>query len=418
MTTDEIELFAALRPEVAPLSEGQLVSLRDRALSTIIVGQSDGQMTINLPTSRERQRKTTGLRIAAAVMVMAGIAAGGSQLRRMKQTDPLIQVVPLPAATTSASPEPTATASPIAVGPAENYLLVGTDGRSGIDANDSDVGSITTGTSGTTGSRSDTMLVLRFDPKSQQGMLVSLPRDLQVTIADTGQLGKLNSAIDRDDHTVGVTNLIRTVQDFGIPINHYVEIDMNGFKNLIDAMGGIRLRFNYPVRDMHTGLDIPKAECVTLDGVQARQYVRSRYLEYFDQGSWHVNESSDFGRMARQQDFVKRSVAQTLARIATDPTSLSRLIDAATASLQVDSETDLRKLATTSRSVVTGSIQSSMLPIAPMSVDPLIFDPNKGAPLLAKLQGREAIDPQPATEPVVTDIPAVFETPLVPVSDC
>jgi LCP family protein required for cell wall assembly len=418
MTTDEIELFAALRPEVAPLSEGQLVSLRDRALSTIIVGQSDGQMTINLPTSRERQRKTTGLRIAAAVMVMAGLAVGGSQLRRTKQTDPLIQVVPLPAATTSASPEPTATASPVAVGAAENYLLVGTDGRSGIDATDSDVGTITTGTSGTTGSRSDTMLVLRFDPKSQQGMLVSLPRDLQVTIADTGQLGKLNSAIDRDDHAAGVTNLIRTVQDFGIPINHYVEIDMNGFKNLIDAMGGIRLRFDYPVRDSHTGLDIPKAECVTLDGVQARQYARARYLEYFADGAWHDDESSDLGRMARQQDFLKRTIDQTLARIATDPTSLSRLIDAASATLQVDSETDLRKLATTFRSVATGSIQSSLLPLASMDVDPLIFDPNKGAPVLARLQGQTVPDPQPSTEPVPPEALTASGKPVVPVSDC
>jgi LCP family protein required for cell wall assembly len=418
MTTDEIELFATLRPEVTPLNDDQFASLRDRALSTIVVGESDGQMTVNLPTSPERQRKTTGLRIAAAVMVIAGVAVGGSQLRRPKQTDPLIQVAPLPAATTSVSPEPTAIEPAAAVGPAENYLLVGTDGRSGIDVNDSDVGSITTGTSGATGSRSDAMLVLRFDPKSQQGMLVSLPRDLQVTIADSGQLGKLNSAIDRDDHTVGVTNLIRTVQNFGIPINHYIEIDMNGFKNLVDAMGGIRLRFNYPIRDLHTGLDIPKAQCITLDGVQARQYARARYLEYFAQGSWHEDGSSDFGRMARQQDLLKRSIDQTLARIAADATSLSRLIDAAAATLQVDSETDLRKLATTFRAVATGSIQSSMLPMAPTSADPLIFDPNKGAPLLAILQGREAIDLQPSTEPVITDAPTVFEKPLVPVSDC
>ncbi len=43
-----------------------------------------------------------------------------------------------------------------------------------------------------------------------------------------------------------MTNLIRTVQNLGIPINHYIEIDMNGFKNLVDAIGGIRLRFDYP----------------------------------------------------------------------------------------------------------------------------------------------------------------------------
>lgn len=92
-----------------------------------------------------------------------------------------------------------------------------------------------------------------------------------------------------------MTNLIRTVQNLGIPINHYIEIDMNGFKNLVDAIGGIRLRFDYPVRDVRTGLDVPKAECITLDGVQARQYVRARYLEYFADGSWHHDGSSDGG---------------------------------------------------------------------------------------------------------------------------
>jgi LCP family protein required for cell wall assembly len=419
VTTDQINLFATLRPEVAPLSDDQFASLRDRSLSSIVVGDTEGPMTVDFPTSPERQRKATGLRIAAAVMVIAGVAAGGSQLRRSKQTDPTIQIVPLPVATTSASPDPTATAAPVAAGPAENYLLVGTDGRSGIDADDSDVGGILTETGEIGGSRSDTILVLRFDPKSQHGILVSLPRDLQVTIADTGQPGKLNSASDRDDHTAGVANLIRTVQNFGIPINHYVEIDMNGFKNLVDAMGGIRLKFDFPVRDVHTGLDVPVAGCITLDGVQARQYVRARYLEYFAEGSWHDDGFADFGRMARQQDFLTRSMDQLLARIATDPTSLSRLIDAATVTLKVDGQTDLRKLAATFRAVVTGSIQSSMLPISSMDVDPLIFDPNKGAPVLAAFQGRAFFDLKPPIEPTAaTDVSTVSNKPTVPVSDC
>lgn len=279
---------------------------------------------------------------------------------------------------------------------------MGTDGRSDIDTNDSDVGSLDNGTAG---SRSDTMLVLRFDPRSQQGILVSLPRDLQVTIADTGQLDKLNSAINRDNHAVGVTNLIRTVQNLGIPINRYIEIDMNGFKNLIDAMGGIRLRFDYPVRDVHTGLEIPKVACVTLDGEQAQQYVRSRYLEYFDRGSWHDDGSSDFGRMARQQDFLTRSIDQTLAHIAADPTSLSRLIDAATASLKVDGQTDLHKLAATFRAVVTGSLDSATLPSA-VSDDGenLVVVAEKAAPILAKLQGQAVANPKPSNDSVTTDV--------------
>ena len=418
MTTDEIELFAALRPEVTPLSDDQFNSLRERALSTMVGVDGEGPMTINLTAMPETRRKAAGLRIAAAVLVIAGIAVGGAQLRRPKQTDPSIRVVPLPVATSSTLPEPTATVAPVALGLAENYLLLGTDGRSVIDANDSDIGSIA-GTGGTHGTRSDTLLVLRFDPKSQQGMLVSLPGDLQVTVADTGQLDKLNSAIDRDDHTVGVTNLIRTVQNLGIPINHYIEIDMNGFKNLVDAIGGIRLRFDYPVRDVRTGLDVPKAECITLDGVQARQYVRARYLEYFADGSWHDDGSSDLGRMARQQDVLRRSIDYTLARIASDPTSLSRLIDAATASLKVDGQTDLRKLAATVRSVAAGSFDSSTLP-STVSDDGenLVVVADKAAPILAKLQGQAVSSPKPSNDTVTTDVSTVFDKPIVPVSEC
>jgi anionic cell wall polymer biosynthesis LytR-Cps2A-Psr (LCP) family protein len=135
--------------------------------------------------------------------------------------------------------------------------------------------------------------------------------------------------------------------------------------------------------------------------------------------AWQQDRSSDLGRMARQQDFLKRSIDQTLARIAADPTSLSRLIDAATASLKVDSQTDLRKLAATVRSAVAGSIQSSTLPIASVNdADRLVMDAEKAAPVLAELQGKTVSDPKPLTEPVTTDVLTVLDKPLVPVSDC
>jgi hypothetical protein len=123
--------------------------------------------------------------------------------------------------------------------------------------------------------------------------------------------------------------------------------------------------------------------------------------------------------MARQQDFLARSIDQTLARIAVDPTSLSRLIDAATASLKVDSQTDFRKLAATVRAVAAGSIQSSTLPIASVNDDGRpILDAEKAAPLLAGLQGKAASEPKPSPEPSSTPVLTPYAKPLVPVSDC
>ena len=91
MTTDEIELFATLRPEATPLNDDQFASLRERALSMLVGVDGEGPMTINLTAMTEKQREGTGLRIAAAVLVIAGIAVGGAQLRRPKQTDPSIR---------------------------------------------------------------------------------------------------------------------------------------------------------------------------------------------------------------------------------------------------------------------------------------------------------------------------------------
>ena len=127
-------------------------------------------------------------------------------------------------------------------------------------------------------------MVLRVDPEEKQAYVLSFPRDLYLPISGTGETQRINTA-----HAHGVQTLIDTIQDnFDIPINHYVEIDFVGFEKLVDAVGGVPLWFDAPVRDRHTGLDVPQAECQVLDGEQARKFVRSRYLEYQDEdGEWH-----------------------------------------------------------------------------------------------------------------------------------
>ena len=77
-------------------------------------------------------------------------------------------------------------------------------------------------------------------------------------MADSGKKARINSA-----HQQGEQVLIDTIQEnFGITINHYVEIDFVGFEKLVDAVGGITLWFDAPVRDSHTGLSVPNTGCV------------------------------------------------------------------------------------------------------------------------------------------------------------
>lgn len=363
------------------------------------------------------------LRWAAAVIVLTGSVLAAARLRSPADgpvSTASTVTVELPVLIPPAVPS---TGDTTLAGPAENYLFVGTDSRIGTDSTDADYGGIVA--NGDTqesygGSRSDTMLVLRYDPATRHGVMVSLPRDLRVTIADTGQMAKLNSAIERADHAQGIVNLIRTVQNLGIPINHYVEVDLNGFKQMVDAIGGVRLRFLNPVKDLHTGLDVPSAACITLNGVQARQYVRSRYLEVFRDGQWDTDGSSDIGRMARQQDFLQRALNQAISQVTRDPSALAGMIRTFTSAIRVDPSIDVSRLAQSLHlmSMSQNALESFTLPNQPDGEDLVIVN-SDAAPLLARLRGEKATDPTTATT-AITPRTAVSpgDGPFVPVTDC
>lgn len=216
---------------------------------------------------------------------------------------------------------------PPASGEPRNYLLVGSDSRAGLDPNDpanagffDDEGTITEGTV----QRTDTIMILRVDPDDGQAALLSLPRDLWVTIADDGDHNRINVAFTR-----GREVLIDTIRlNFGIPIHHYVEVDFVGFQGLISAIGGVPVYFSDPVRDVETGLQIQQPGCTTLDARTALQFVRSRHLEIQDPdtGRWRTDPSGDLGRISRQQEFIRRSISRAVSKGLTNPATLNDLV--------------------------------------------------------------------------------------------
>lgn len=198
-------------------------------------------------------------------------------------------------------------------GGATNYLVVGSDSREGIvdDGSFGDVG----------GRRSDTMMVLRVDPAAGRAALLSLPRDLFVEIAGTDSSDRLNAAYPR-----GAGTLVETVEDnFGIPIHHYLEVDLVGFSHLVDAVGGVPTCFELPVRDEGSGLLILEPGCYDLDGATALQYARSRTLQTLVDGEWQTDGSADLGRIARQQAFMKDALKQAVRVSLTHPTAVADL---------------------------------------------------------------------------------------------
>ena len=117
------------------------------------------------------------------------------------------------------------------------------------------------------------------------------------------------------------------MQNFGIPTDHFVQIDFCAFRTLVDAVGGVAVPFDRPVRDDNTGLNVPTTGCFTFDGDHALAYVRSRHMEYLDDnGTWKTDGTSDLGRISRQQDFIRRTADSLLAAGAFDPAVIRALI--------------------------------------------------------------------------------------------
>lgn len=254
----------------------------------------------------------------------------------------------------------------------ENFLLVGSDSRADGDPNTGDSG-------GVTGSRSDTIMVLRTDPSGGPAALLSIPRDLYLPIAGTDGRNRINSAFNS-----GPDALVQTVQQsLGIPVHHYVEIDFNGFKALVDALGGVNLCFLYPTRDLNTGLNVTVPGCQVLDGLQSLAYARSRQYEEFKDGDWRKDPTSDLGRTTRQRDFVNRALQGALERIKVDPLATGELVEAIGAAVALDEELDPIQAGSTLRTAVDGGLQSVALPVEGATID--------GNSVLLLADGAEAV---------------------------
>jgi len=271
--------------------------------------------------SNERPRRTWGQRLAIAagclstLGLMASAAGLGYVLRKAERL-PRVELGGI-------LDEPTQSGGP------ENYLIVGIDSAAGLPGNDP----VRIGRDVTL--HSDTIMILRIDPESERAALLSLPRDLFVPIPGTGTSRRINIAVEQG----GAPLLIKTIaENFGIPINHYVQVDFASFRGLVDAIDGVPVYIPRPARDAQTGLDFPDPGCHMLNADEALAYVRSRHYQELIDGRWVEDARSDLGRIARQQDFIRRALSRAIDRGARNPGTLDQLIDVGLSGVTVDSE--------------------------------------------------------------------------------
>jgi LCP family protein required for cell wall assembly len=137
-----------------------------------------------------------------------------------------------------------------------NLLVVGSDTRQGLREG---------GFGEAAGKRSDVIVAVHLVPAARHAAVLSIPRDLYVPVAGTGGPAKINSAFNR-----GPDQLVQTIQQrFNIPIHHYLLVNFDGFREVVDALGGVAMYFPRPVRDDNNGhnqsrLDVPRVGCQRL----------------------------------------------------------------------------------------------------------------------------------------------------------
>lgn len=236
----------------------------------------------------------------------------------------------------------------------EEGMLVAADKATvmimGVDSRGDDVG------------RSDTLMIATIDPKQHQAALLSIPRDTRVKIKGHGW-DKINAA-----YAYGNYQLTRsTVEQFlGVPMDHYIIINMEGFQKIIDAIGGVdidvekRMVYSDPWDDnggLHINLYPGQQH---MDGKTAVTYVRYR------------DEEGDIGRIKRQQKFMKAVMDKVLspAIIPRIPSIIAEVFEA------VKTDMSIRQLLAFFGSLKEShdnGLKTDMVPGTPMYIDGISY---------------------------------------------
>ncbi len=256
------------------------------------------------------------------------------------------------------------------------------------------------------GRRADTIVIARIDPLTTTAEMLSIPRDLWVEKTDgSGDHGRINAA-----YSEGPQELIDTIEgELAIPIHHYVEVNFNGFKDLVDAIGGVPMYFDRPVYDLNTGLNIRKKGCYTLDGVNALAYSRSRHLVWSNGVKWITDETGDLGRISRQQVFMRHAANKIAGLGLDDINSLRVLVAVAVNNVTVDDRLGTKEMLDISRQFESFTSEQMLvhrLPIVPHRTDGgasvVLVDDAAAVGVLDLFSGRAA---EKAQEAPTTTVP-------------
>lgn len=273
-----------------------------------------------------------------------------------------------------------------------NFLLVGTDGRSGLDPADKERYHL----GGAPCHCTDTIMLVHLSADRSRASIVSIPRDSYVRLpnavpaAETSKPKATTTAtstpkavgartpvtpavvVKPSTHPAkineayadgGAKLTVRTVEQMtGVHIDHYLEVDFISFMKTVDVIGGVQVCTARPLKDSYTGLDLPVG-VTTLGGGQALQYVRSR----------HLDGTADLGRMQRQQRFLAQVIHKiTSGNTLSNPVELGKVASTVLGSVRADrglKPTDLIALARGMKGFSPSSSEFTSVPLSTMDYE-------------------------------------------------
>lgn len=328
------------------------------------------------PRHTTAQKAVLGVNIVLVIACLGGaigLLYGKNQLDNRLQTAKVevATTVPRPTTTQPGTTVAGSTTTPGTFPPADptarNFLVTGSDANACVTpgspwANAADQARENIG------NRSDTIMVIRVDPATRQAAVLSFPRDLWVQIPGKSK-NRINAAYVRDDYSL----LAQTLYDnFGVEVDHYIQVDFCAFKRIVDAVGGVAVPFDTPIVDKNVGINIPEKGCHVFSGDEALAYVRSRHLKWVDEnGKAREDRASDLGRISRQQDFLRRVLQTALNKGLFDPAVAQALLKSLQTEIVTEQGftiTDMMRFAGVMRDVDPKGISTYQIEAKPMVV--------------------------------------------------
>lgn len=279
--------------------------------------------TAGSPAGHSRVRRAAAAIGIVFALLFSAVGIGGYLVYRHLESN--ITVDHSADSELRATDRPTTTAAEPTYQPL-NILVMGSDTRVGQGG---EGGSAKVYSS----AQSDVVMLVHLSADRKRALVMSVPRDTWVRLPECksasgrtvgGFDGKFNEAF-----TIGgpacTIRLFKQVT--GIPIDHFVVVDFNGVKEIINALGGVQFCLKTALKDDKSHLNLP-AGVQQIMGEQGLAFLRARH---------HIGDGSDIGRLDRQHAFLGAMVKQVQdASLLTHPAELYRILDAATKAITTD----------------------------------------------------------------------------------